>query len=304
MKRHPLSAAFPSMPEQDLAELTDDIQTFGQRESGVVLDGMVLDGWHRYQACERLGIEFNYVDFDYEYPDTDPVAFVMSRNAFRRQMTPSQRAAAIVACSNWRGPGHAEGSAVSGNAAAEDIPAPSATLTNAEMAKVAGVGERTIRQAKAAERAGLGEAVRDGTISAKQGAQVAAMPDAQREAIVASGAAQMRAVIAAAQKEVKAPAKVAGPSPLEIAISERDEARDQLADLAHTARELELQVDAYRAGETGDGEQKLLEANQKIAKLEAECRRLESIRNDWMNKHAEALKEIKKLQRRLERSHG
>jgi hypothetical protein len=304
MKRHPLSAAFPSMPDQDLAELIDDIQTFGQRESGVVLDGMVLDGWHRYQACQRLGVEFNYVDFEYEYPDTDPVAFVMSRNAFRRQMTSSQRAAAIVACSNWRSSGRTEDSAPRAAVANDNNPAPGAALTNADMAKAAGVGQRTIRQAKAAERVGLGDAVRDGTISAKQGAQVAAMPDAQREAIVASGAAQMRAVIAAAQKEVKAPAKVALPSPLEIAISERDDAREQLSDLAQTARDLELQVDAYRAGETGDGEKKLLEANQRIAKLEAECRRLESIRDDWMNKHAEALKEIKKLQRRLERGHG
>lgn len=302
MKRHPLSSAFPSMPDEELAALTDDIQTFGQRESGVVLDGMVLDGWHRYQACQRLGIEFNYVDFEYEYPDTDPVAFVMSRNAFRRHLNASQRAAAIVACSNWRGTGRIDPEPNAGEAS--HSPAPSAVLTNAEMAKVAGVGERTIRQAKAADRAGLGDAVRAGTISAKQGAQVAAMPDAQREAIVKSGAEQMRAVLAAAQKEVKSPAKVAGPSPLEIAISERDDAREQLSDLAETARDLELQVEAYRAGETGDGEQKLLEANQKIAKLEAECRRLESIRDDWMNKHAEALKEIKRLQRRLERGHA
>jgi hypothetical protein len=48
----PLSAAFPSMPEKEIEALTLDIEAHGQREPGVLLDGMVLDGWHRYLACD------------------------------------------------------------------------------------------------------------------------------------------------------------------------------------------------------------------------------------------------------------
>jgi hypothetical protein len=303
MKQHPLSAAFPAMPESELAGLTVDIEQFGQRESGVVLDGMVLDGWHRFQACERLGISFNYVEFDDEFAGTDPVAFVMSRNAYRRHLSASQRAAAIVACTTWRSAGKAAPGA--GLKEPEANPAPSAGLTNAEMAKVANVGERTIRQAKAAERAGLGGAVRDGTISAKQAATVAAMPDEQRAAVVKSGAAQMQEVIAAAKKQVQGAApKPAAPSPLELVTAERDELREQLSDVATAARELEAEVEAYRASERGEGEKQLVEANKRIAKLEGEVRRLESIRDDWMNKHAEALKQIKRLQREVERGHA
>jgi hypothetical protein len=291
------------MPESDLAGLTLDIEQFGQRESGVMLDDMVLDGWHRYQACVRLGISFNYVEFNDEFAGADPVAFVMSRNAYRRHLSASQRAAAIVACTTWRAAGKAAPGAT--YTEPEANPAPGATLTNAEMAKVAGVGERTIRQAKAAERAGLGGAVRDGTISAKQAATVATMPDEQRDAVVKSGAAQMQEVIAAAKKQVTGGTpKAAAPSPLEIVIGERDELRDQLNDVATTARELEAEVEAYRAGERGEGEKQLVEANQRIAKLEGEIRRLEAIRDDWMNKHAEALKQIKRLQRQLERGHA
>src|ERR1700709_1301638 len=102
MKQHPLSAAFPGLPEADFAALVMDIQEFGQRDAGVVLDGMVLDGWHRFRAAAQIGIEFQFVEFEDEFPDTDPVAFVMSRNAYRRQMTASQRGAAIIACVNWR----------------------------------------------------------------------------------------------------------------------------------------------------------------------------------------------------------
>jgi hypothetical protein len=301
------------MPESDLAGLTLDIEQFGQRESGVMLDDMVLDGWHRYQACVRLGISFNYVEFNDEFAGADPVAFVMSRNAYRRHLTASQRAAAIVACTTWRRAGRVDspapgaGNPVIGMSISTDPAntAPSATLTNAEMAKVAGVGERTIRQAKAAERAGLGGAVRDGTISAKEAATVATMPDEQRDAVVKSGAAQMQEVIAAAKKQVTGGApKVSAPSPLEIVTGERDELREQLNDVATTARELEAEVEAYRAGERGEGEKHLVEANQRVAKLEGEVRRLEAIRDDWMNKHAEALKQIKRLQRQLERGHA
>jgi chromosome segregation ATPase len=91
---------------------------------------------------------------------------------------------------------------------------------------------------------------------------------------------------------------------LEIVTGERDELREQLNDVATTARELEAEVEAYRAGDRGEGEKQLVEANQRIAKLEGEIRRLEAIRDDWMNKHAEALKQIKRLQRQLERGHA
>jgi hypothetical protein len=227
----------------------------------------------------------------------------MSRNAYRRHLSASQRAAAIVACTTWRTAGKAAPGA--GLDQPQANPAPSAGLTNAEMAKVANVGERTIRQAKAAERAGLGGAVRDGTISAKQAATVAAMPDEQRAAVVKSGAAQMQEVIAAAKKQVQsADPKPAAPSPLELVTAERDELREQLSDVATAAREIEAEVEAYRASERGEGEKHLVEANKRIAKLEGEVRRLEIIRDGLMNDNAELKKQIKSLQRKLGNAHA
>jgi hypothetical protein len=60
------------MPEKEIEALTLDIEAHGQRELGVLLDGMVLDGWHRYLACDKLGVQFKAKDFDGD----DPVSFV------------------------------------------------------------------------------------------------------------------------------------------------------------------------------------------------------------------------------------
>lgn len=157
MNRHPLSAAFPSFSAGDLDSLVEDIRQFGQRESGLIFEGMVLDGWNRYQACERLGIEFNYLEFEYEFPDVRPENYVLSKNLHRRHMTDSQRAASVVAVSSWVPAGRPNNLAQRANLA-----------TNAELANRADVSERTISRAKVAHEAGLGAAVIAGDMTLRQ----------------------------------------------------------------------------------------------------------------------------------------
>jgi hypothetical protein len=166
--QHPLSAAFPAMSAEELQSLTDDIEVNGQREPIVTFEGMVIDGWHRYQACVALHLPPECrVLGSFE----DPVAYVKSRNLHRRHLTGSQRAAAVVACSGWV-------PSTIGRAA------PGAALTTAQLAKEADVGERTIRQAKAAHSAGLGGAVTDGTVTAKRAAEVSKLPELDRAAAI------------------------------------------------------------------------------------------------------------------------
>lgn len=73
-----------------------------------LLDGMVLDGWHRYSAATELGMSCPEVDLD---PATDPRDFVLAQNKARRHVTqaqlaltwqPSTRCARSWACT-WRG---------------------------------------------------------------------------------------------------------------------------------------------------------------------------------------------------------
>ena len=159
MKQHPLSAAFPAMSAEDFAALVEDIESNGQREPIMTMDGMVLDGWHRYSACMQLGIKAQIFTFP---ADKDPVAFVKSHNLHRRHMTASQRAVAIVACSEWvqRGKPSSKPETISG-------------LREKDMAKEAGTSDRTIRDAKVAHKAGLGDAVKDGAMTAHEAANVA-----------------------------------------------------------------------------------------------------------------------------------
>jgi hypothetical protein len=165
LQQHPLSAAFPPMTDVDFDALAQDIKENGLREPVTVLDNMVLDGWHRYRACKRVGAVFRCVPFD----GPDPVAFVRSKNWHRRHLTASQKAAAEVAIRDWKPRGSAKS-------------APGADLRSAEeMAREAGVSTRTIEHAKAAHEAGLGGAVIEGKVSAKRAAEIAKLPKAKRE---------------------------------------------------------------------------------------------------------------------------
>ncbi len=173
MEQHPLSGAFPPMSADDLQALTDDIEVNGQLEPIVIFDDMVLDGWHRYRGCMALGLTVNLVKLP---DDEDPVAYVKSRNLHRRHLTASQRAIAVVACTEWLSRGRPVKSA------------PGADLaTTQQMAKEADVGLRTIERAKAAHAAGHGAAVRDGKISLKKAtpAKKAGKAQPNKPAIVA-----------------------------------------------------------------------------------------------------------------------
>ena len=147
------------MSADDFRALKDDIDNNGQREPVIVLDGMVLDGWHRYRACTELGLKVTQFTFP---ENDDPVAFVLSHNLHRRHLTASQRAAAVVACSTWAPKGRP--------GKAETI---SAFSRDKDMAKAAGTSDRTIRDAKTAHKAGLADAVKQGAMTAHEAAQVA-----------------------------------------------------------------------------------------------------------------------------------
>jgi hypothetical protein len=144
-KRHALSAAFPTMSETQFADLIDDIKLNGLNEPIVLFQGEILDGWNRYQACEQAGVKPHFLN----YQGTDPVQYVKSKNLFRRHLSESQRAMAIVACNQWS--------------------MPTGTMpTNVQMAEEAQVGVRTIARARTAYEAGQVEEVMSGNKSLRE----------------------------------------------------------------------------------------------------------------------------------------
>lgn len=88
-KQHPLSAVFPPMPDPEYLSLCSSIATHGLDKPIVVLDGMVLDGWHRLNACCEQDIAPRFVDYT---SAMNPAAWVVIQNVERRHLTPSQRA--------------------------------------------------------------------------------------------------------------------------------------------------------------------------------------------------------------------
>ncbi len=163
--RHPLSAAFPSMSPEELGDLAADIKANGLRAPIMLLDGQVLDGWHRYTACIAVGVDVDAVDLP---DDLDPVAYVLGMNLQRRHLTVSQRAIAVASCIALRPLGsnqHDRGSAV-------------AALPASEVAKRADISRRSLFQAQAVVKAGLGDAVRDGRVSVERAAEISKLPKA------------------------------------------------------------------------------------------------------------------------------
>ena len=139
--RHPLSAAFPDMDDEEFQDLLSSIKAHGQREPITLYQDKILDGWHRYRACQQLGVS----PITTEFKGDDPVAFVIDLNLNRRHLSPSQKAIAVVSCSSWAKEGRPKHTRYELD---ETVPNEPVFKTTNEMAKLAGVGNSTIKRAK------------------------------------------------------------------------------------------------------------------------------------------------------------
>jgi ParB-like chromosome segregation protein Spo0J len=93
---HELANEFPLLSDTETEQLADDIKKVGLIEPLVLLDGKILDGRNRYNACKQAGRKLQSDDvllFEEEYENEDPVTFVISRNIRRRHLTVGQRSA-------------------------------------------------------------------------------------------------------------------------------------------------------------------------------------------------------------------
>ena len=163
-QRHELSAIFGDMPDTDYTSLLESVERDGFIENVIkLLDGEILDGWHRYRAAKELNLlrklRFQVWNPD-EDRDGDPKAFVFARNIERRHYSAFQRAQIAVAFNERFGHG--------GDRKGE-IKVPNETLkTREQLAKDASVGKSTINRAIQIEKAGQSEAVIAGEKTASE----------------------------------------------------------------------------------------------------------------------------------------
>jgi ParB-like chromosome segregation protein Spo0J len=83
---HPVAALFPDMSPGDFAALIEDIRQNGVRTPILVHDGQILDGRHRYRACQQLGIACPTVNWNGRALWLE----VQSRNLIRRHLSKEQ----------------------------------------------------------------------------------------------------------------------------------------------------------------------------------------------------------------------
>lgn len=260
-ERHPLSAAWPDMAREEFDLLCGSIAAHGQRDPIVMYQGKVLDGWHRYQACESVGRDVLTTEFSGNEEEAE--ALVIDKHT-RRNLQPGQRAAAVMTMYAWRtGTGSYRQENQSGNVAA---------LKDAELAKVANVSERTIRNVKAAVQkdAGALEKIKEGKATASQ---------ILRET--------------ANTKPREGDTKVSEKLPVPYSVYEKLLAeRNELADRCN---ELGDMLEAYTTVEKGEHHAKIVELNQLV-------RVANQARDRLMDENAELKKQVKMQRRALDKA--
>lgn len=170
--QHPLSAAFPPLTADEFASLRDSIADLGVQNAITIFEGQVLDGWNRYCAATELGMECPERELD---AWVDPRAFVLAQNRARRHITVAQMALATTAVYEWRrvGSNQYRGSALSAEA----------PKSSKELAEIAGVGVRSIEQARVVETQAapeVKEAVKAGDMGLAKASAIAKLPPEQQ----------------------------------------------------------------------------------------------------------------------------
>ena len=180
---HPISLLFPLIIGEEFSSLRNDIDVNGQHEPIVLHEGMILDGRNRYRACCDLEL----TPITKEYEGDDPLAWVLSHNLFRRQLTVAQRALIAAELSTLQNDKADSGG---GEGKPEQIAIDKA-------AKQLGISARTVSSACKVVRDGtpaLLEAVKNGQIRISAAEQVSKLDEENRRTYVskALGLAALR----------------------------------------------------------------------------------------------------------------
>jgi ParB-like chromosome segregation protein Spo0J len=173
-EQHPLSAAFPPMTPEEFQSLKDSVNENGVLNPITIYEGMVLDGWHRYQAALELGMDCPEAELD---DWIDPKDFVLAQNKNRRHITMSQLAMATAAVYDWISVGRPNNSAMM---------AP-LNKTNDELAEISGTSKRTIARAKTVMKNATPEvqdAVKSGKIGLYKAQEISKLPKDKQAAAI------------------------------------------------------------------------------------------------------------------------
>ena len=86
---HAACLLFPRLNDADIHVLADDIRQNGLLNPIVTLNGQILDGRNRLDACKIARVNPRFVEWE---GGGSPLAWVVATNLVRRHLTASQRA--------------------------------------------------------------------------------------------------------------------------------------------------------------------------------------------------------------------
>ena len=274
LQRHYLSEIAGDMEPEEFKALIDSIDEQGVLEPIMLWEGKVLDGWHRYQACVELSIKKFPLR---EYEGDDPAGYVYAKD-LRKHRSIQQRAMFIAKLVDWNGKFGRPSKVVDGAKSG-----PGATLTLDQAADSAGVSKRSMQRAKDIVSKGTSEvvaAVESGEMGLKEAAEVVKQkPEKQREAVKAKAASK--------PKPEKKPVDSVPLDVFQALQKDYDELQGNYQALSY-----ELQaVEAYRNNEQV----------AELKKMQQQIITLTKARDEWQNKCAEAISQIKYLEAKLKK---
>jgi len=188
---HPTAEIFPMMATADFDALVAGIEQNGQLEPIVTYQGMILDGRHRYRACQQLGRKPNTTEWD---GNGSPESFVISKNLWRRHLTVSQRAITAAKIASFRRGGDRRSDQ------AEKFPLDRSQKKVAEMLNIS---DRSVRFADTVVTDGVPElvqAVERGEIALADAATITELPKARQTEIATAGRSAKRLAKQAARR--------------------------------------------------------------------------------------------------------
>ncbi len=93
MDIHPMANAFPMLTDEELEELTANIQANGLLHPIVMQAGQLIDGRNRLEACKLAQVEPRFVELEASISAVD---YILSVNIHRRHLTKGQQAMAYA----------------------------------------------------------------------------------------------------------------------------------------------------------------------------------------------------------------
>lgn len=185
VKAHPVADEYALLSENEYRDLVEDIRKRGLLVPIVVdSDGLIIDGRHRWRACEELGVKPRRIIFTGS--DDEKREHARSLNVYRRHLTESQRgmaAAKTVTVVNGTNQHKKKQGTPTG--------VPSKHVTIEDASRTAKVGRRTVERAVKVLKHGTPElvkAVEDAAVTVRVAEQILKLPADQQTAAIEIGA--------------------------------------------------------------------------------------------------------------------